>query len=127
MDRGPLSSFTAATLQVASREVQGKDMAVQIKLLPCFSSSKHTKYELIMEAVLSRGPLWHNTNYVECKNNGEVIVSQNGQYLCQELEVSLSPPSGRLEYTSTGRGHLPPLTLVHVAPAGTTFKTWVRL
>ena len=60
MDRGPLSSFAAATLHVASREVQGNDMAVRIKLPPCFSSSKCTKYELIVEAVLSRGPLWHN-------------------------------------------------------------------
>ena len=91
MDRGPLSSFAAATLQVASCEVQGNDMAVWIKLPPCFGSSKRTKYELIMEAVLSRGPLWHNTNYVERKNNGEVIVLRNGQPLCQELEVSLCP------------------------------------
>ena len=67
-------------------------MAIWIKLPPCFGSSKRTKYELIMEAVLSRGPLWHNTNYVEHKNNGEVIVSWNGQPLCQELEVSLWPP-----------------------------------
>ena len=74
---------------MASCEGQGDDMAVQIKLLPCFGSSKHNKYELIMEAVLSRGPLWHNTNYVECKNNGEVIILRNSQPLCQELEVSL--------------------------------------
>ena len=62
MDCGPLSSFTVATLQVASHEVQGNDMAIWIKLLPCFGSSKCTKYELIMEAILSRGTLWHNTN-----------------------------------------------------------------
>ena len=92
MDCGPLSSFAVATLQVASREAQGNDMAVQIKLPPCFGSSKRTKYELIVEAILSRGPLWHNTNYMECKNNGEVIISRNGQPLCQELEVSLCPP-----------------------------------
>ena len=96
--------------------VQGNDMAIRIKLPPCFSSSKHTKYKLIMEAILSRAPLWHNTNYMERKNNAEVIVSWNGQPLCQELEVSLCPPGGRLEYTSTGRGHLPPLTLVVCRP-----------
>ena len=56
MDCGPLSSFAVATLHMASREGRGDDMAIQIKLLPCFGSSKHTKYELIMEAVLSRGP-----------------------------------------------------------------------
>ena len=39
VDRGPLSSFAAATLQMASREVQGNDMAIQIKLPPCFDSS----------------------------------------------------------------------------------------
>ena len=107
MDHGPLSLFAAATLHVASCEGQGDDMAIRIKLPPCFGSSKCTKYELIVEAILSRGPLWHNVNYVECKNNGEVIISRNGQPLCQELEVSLCPPGGRLEYTSTGAGHLP--------------------
>ena len=96
MNCGPLSSFAVATLQVASHEAQGKDMAIWIKLPPCFSSSKHTKYEQIGEAILSTGPLWHNTNYVECKNNGEVIVSWNGQPLCQELEVSLCPPAESL-------------------------------
>ena len=71
-------------------------MAVRMKLPPCFGSSKRTKYELIVEVALSRGPLWHNINYMELKNNGEVIVSWNGQPLCQELEVSLCPPVGGL-------------------------------
>ena len=79
-------------------------MAIRIKLPPCFGSSKRTKYELIMEAVLSRGPLWHNTNYVERKNNGEVIVSRNGQPLCQELEVSLCPPAGGLNTRPLAQG-----------------------
>ena len=57
VDRGPLSSFAVATLNVASHEGWGDDMAIRIKL-PCFGSSKCTKYELIMKAVLSRGPLW---------------------------------------------------------------------
>ena len=104
VDRGPLSSFAVATLQVASREAQGNDMAIRIKLPPCFGSSKRTKYKLIMEAVLSRGPLWHNTNYVERKNNGEVIVSRNGQPLCQELEVSLCPPAGGLNTRPLAQG-----------------------
>ena len=122
MDCGALSSFAVATLHMASHEGRGDDMAIWIKLLPCFSSSKCTKYKLIMEAVLSRGPLWHNTNYVERKNNGEIIVSWNGQPLCQELEVSLCPPGGRLEYTSTGAGHLPPLTLVACHPGWDDFQ-----
>ena len=107
MDCGPLSLFAAATLQVASRETQGNDMVIWIKLLPCFSSSKCTKYELIVEAVLSRGPLWHNTNYMEHKNNGEVIVSRNGQPLCQELEVSLCPPAGGLSTRPLVQGICP--------------------
>ena len=108
MDHGPLSSFAAATLHMASREGQGDDMAIWIKLPPCFGSSKRTKYELIMEAILFRDPLWQNVHYVEHKSNGEVIVERDSQPLCQELEVSLCPPGGMFEYTPTGAGHLPP-------------------
>ena len=39
-DHGPLSSCAAATLHVASCEGQGDDMAIWIKLPPCFGSSK---------------------------------------------------------------------------------------
>ena len=39
-DRGPLSSFAVATLHMASHEGQGDDIAIQIKLPPCFGSSK---------------------------------------------------------------------------------------
>ena len=87
-------------------------MAIRMKLSPCFGSLKCTKMELIMETILSRGPLWQNIHYVECKSNGEIIVGQDGQPLCQELEVSLCPPGGKLEYMPTDTGHLLPLTLV---------------
>ena len=97
-------------------------MAVWIKLPPCFGSSKHTKYELIMEAVLSRGPLWQNVHYMECKSNGKVIIGRDGQPLCQELEVSLCPPSRRLEYMPTGAGHPPPLTLAVCRPRWDDFQ-----
>ena len=40
IDRGPLHSFTAATLPIASREGRGGEMPVRIKLPPCFGSSK---------------------------------------------------------------------------------------
>ena len=40
MDHGRLSSFAAATLHVASHEGWGDDMAIRIKLPPCFGSSK---------------------------------------------------------------------------------------
>ena len=122
MDCGPLSLFAAATLHVASHEGWGDDMAIWIKLPPCFGSFKCTKYELIMEAVLSRGPLWQNVHFVEHRNNGEVIIGQDGQPLCQELEVSLCPPSGRLEYTPTGAGHLPLLTLAVFRPGWDDFQ-----
>ena len=92
MDRGPLSSFAAATLHMASREGRGDDMAIWIKLPPCFGSSKQTKYELIMETVLSRGPLWQNIHYVERKSNGEIIVGWDGQPLCQEAGGQPMPP-----------------------------------
>ena len=59
---------------------------------------------------------------MEHKNNGEVIVSWNSQPLCQELEVSLCLPSERLEYTSTGGGHLPPLSLVACCPSWDDFQ-----
>ena len=38
-DHGPLRTFAAATLPVASREGCGGDMAIHIKLLPCFGRS----------------------------------------------------------------------------------------
>ena len=58
----------------------------------------------------------------ECKNNGKVIILQNGQPLCQELEVSLCTPGGRLEYTSTGGGHPPLLTLEACRPGWDNFQ-----
>ena len=82
-------------------------MAIWIKLPPCFGSSKHTKYELIMEAVLSRGPLWQNVHYMERKSNGEVIKGRDGQPLCQELEVSLCPPAGGLSTRPLAQGICP--------------------
>ena len=57
IDRGPLHSFTAATLPIASREGCGSDMPVRVKLPPCFGSSKRPKTELIWEPALARGPL----------------------------------------------------------------------
>ena len=107
MDHGPLSSFTAATLHVASHEGRGDDMAIQIKLPPCFGSSKHNKYELIVKAGLSRGPLWQNVHFIECKNNGEIIIGRDGQPLCQELEVSLCPPVGGLSTCPLVQGIYP--------------------
>ena len=40
VDRGPLHSFAAATLPIASREGHGGEMPVCVKLPPCFGSSK---------------------------------------------------------------------------------------
>ena len=115
-DRGPLSSFTAATLPVASREGRGGDMVIHIKLLPCFGSSKWPKTELIVESVLSRGPLWKNTHFVECNSSGEIIPGQTGQPLCQELGINLGAPGAKLEFMPTGPGRVSPLTLAACHP-----------
>ena len=75
-----------------------------------------------METILSRGPLWQNIHYVERKSNGEIIVGRDGQPLCQELEVSLCPPGGKLEYMPTGTGHPLPLTLAACNPGWDDFQ-----
>ena len=60
IDRGPLHSFVATTLPIASREGHGSEMPVHVKLLPCFGSSKQVRMELLWEPSLLRGPLWKN-------------------------------------------------------------------
>ena len=115
-DRSPLSSFAAATLHVASREGRGGDMAICIKLPPSFGSSKWPKMELIVELVLSRGPLWKSSHFMENNSSSEIIQGQTGQPLCQELEISLCAPGAKLEYMSTHPGHPPPLTLAACCP-----------
>ena len=117
MDCGPLHSFAVATLYVASHEGQGGDIDIWIKLPPCFGSSKQSKLELIKEGVLSRGPLWQHVHYVERRASGEVVMGKNGQSLCQELEISLCSPSGKVSYTPTGTGHVAPLTLAACHPS----------
>ena len=92
IDHGPLGSFAATTLPIASREGCGGDIPVCIKLLPCFGSSKQPKMELIVESVFSRGPLWKNTHFVEHNSSGKIIPGQTGKSLCQELMISLGGP-----------------------------------
>ena len=112
VDCSPLRTFAAATLPVASREGRGGDMVIHIKLPPCFGSSKQSKMELIVESVLSRGPLWKNTNFMECNSSSEIIPGQTGQ----ELVISLGAPQTKLEYTPTGPGCASPLTLTVCHP-----------
>ena len=52
VDRGPLHTFTAAGLPVASKEGHGGDMSVHVKMPSCFGSSKHPKRELMWEPAL---------------------------------------------------------------------------
>ena len=47
VDRGPLHSFAAATLPIASREGCGSEMPVCVKLPPCFGSLKQVRTELL--------------------------------------------------------------------------------
>ena len=91
-------------------------MAIRIKLPPCFGSSKWLKTEMIIETVLSRNPLWPNTQFVECKSNSKAILMWDGQCFCQEMEISLCAPRGKLEYMSNCPGKMSPLTLAAFHP-----------
>ena len=113
VDRGPLHAFTAAGLPVASKEGRGGDMPVRVKMPSCFRSSKRPKTEFMWEPALQRGPLWKNVHYVERNLSGELVKGTTGKPLCQELLINLT---GKLEYTPTGRGHPPPLTLAACHP-----------
>ena len=116
VDRGPLHTFAAAGLPVASKEGCGGDMPVRVKMPSCFGSSKRPKTELMWEPALQRGPLWKNVHYMERNLSGELVKGSTGKPLCQELLIHLTGPSGKLEYTPTDRGHPPPLTLAACHP-----------
>ena len=92
-------------------------MPVHVKLPPCFGSSKQVRTELLWEPSLLRGPLWKNTHFIERNASGVMVPGQTGKPLCQELTVNLAGPGGKMEYTSTERGRLTPLTLA-VSPPG---------
>ena len=111
VDRGPLHTFAAAGLPVASKEGRGGDMSVRVKMPSCFGSSKHPKRELMWEPALQRGPLWKNVHYVERNPNGKLVKAATGKPLCQELLIHITGLSGKLEYMPTNRGHPTPLTL----------------
>ena len=104
VDRGPLHSFAAATLPVASREGRGGQMPMCVKLLPCFGSSKWAKMELIWEPALARGLLWENVHFIKRNASGKMVPGQNGKPLCQELTINLAGPGGKMEYTTTNKG-----------------------
>ena len=116
IDRGPLHTFAAAGLPVASKEGRGGDMPMRVKMPSCFGSSKRPKTELMWEPALQRGPLWKNIHYVERNLSGELVKGSTGKPLCQELLIHLTGMSGKLEYTPTDRGHPPPLTLAACHP-----------
>ena len=111
MDRGPLHTFTAAGLPVASKEGCGSDISVCVKMPSCFGSSKRPKRELMWELALQRGPLWKNIHYVEHNPNGELVKGASGKPLSQELLIHITGPSGKLKYTPTDQGNPTPLTL----------------
>ena len=70
-----------------------------------------------MESVFSRGPLWKNVHFVECNSSSEIIPGQTRKPLCQELTISLGTQGAKLEYTPTGPGCVPPLTLAACRPS----------
>ena len=55
-------------------------------------------------------------HFIERNTSGVMVLGSTGKPLCQELMVNLAGPEGKMEYTSTERGHLPPLTLVASPP-----------
>ena len=57
VDQGPLHTFAAAGLPVASKEGCGGDMPVRVKMPSCFGSSQQPKRELMWEPALQRVPL----------------------------------------------------------------------
>ena len=114
-DQGPLGPFATTTLPIASREGHS-DMAIHIKLLPSYGSSKRPKTELIEEPVLSRGPLWKNVHFVECNSSGDIVPGKSGQTLCQELIISLSTLGSKIDYTPTSTECALPLTVMACAP-----------
>ena len=83
MDRGPLHTFAAASLPVASKEGRGGDMSVRVKMPSCFGSSKHPKRELMWQPTLQRGPLWKNLHYVGRNPNGELVKGATWKPLCR--------------------------------------------
>ena len=91
-------------------------MPVRVKLLPCFGSSKRVRTELLWEPSLLIGLLWKNTHFIERNTSGVMVPGQTGKPLCQELMVNLAGPGGKMEYTSTERGHPTPLTLAASPP-----------
>ena len=106
VDRGPLHTFAAAGLPVASKEGRGGDMPVRVKMPSCFRSSKRPKRELMWEPTLQRGPLWKNIHYVERNPSGELVKGTSGKPLCQELLIHIT---GRRENSST----CPPVEGIH--------------
>ena len=101
VDRGPLHTFAAAGLPVASKEGCGGEMPMCVKMLSCFRSSKRPKTELMWEPAFQRGPLWKNVHYMERNLSDELVKGSTGKPLCQELLIHLTGPSGKLEYTPT--------------------------
>ena len=109
VDRGPLHTFAAAGLPVASKEGRGGDMPMRVKMPSCFAV-------LMWEPTLQRGPLWKNVHYVERNLSGELVKGSTGKPLCQELLIHLTSLLGKLKYTPTDRGHPLPLTLAACHP-----------
>ena len=82
VDRGPLHTFAAASLPVASKEGHGGEMSMRVKMPSCFGSSKQPKTELMWGPPLQRGPLWKNVHYIEHHLSGELVKGSTGKPLC---------------------------------------------
>ena len=70
-----------------------------------------------MGAFPAQGPVVENTHFIERNASRVMVPGSMGKPLCQELTVNLASPGGKMEYMSTERGCLPPLTLAASPPS----------
>ena len=86
----------------------------RVRLPSCFGSKSRAKMEMLLESVLARGPLWLKANYVERNAKGQVLLSQGGKPICQEIMIVLVTHGKKMQYTD--RNSPSPLTLAGCHP-----------
>ena len=70
---------------------------------------------MLLESVLARGPLWPNANYVERNAKGQILLSQAGKPICQEIMITLVTNGKKMQYTNPNGPS--PLTLAGCHPS----------
>ena len=70
---------------------------------------------MLLEGILTRGPLWPNANYVERNAKGQILLGQTRKPICQEITITLVAHGKKMQYTNPS-GPLP-LTLAGCHPS----------